>query len=192
MNKTPLLLLVGPSGSGKTTIANKLEKDYGLKQIRSYTTRPKRNENEDSHIFITEEDFMILKNLMAYTEYNGYRYGATLQQVEDCDIYVVDVPGVRTLVKNYSGDKKIIAVCLKVDEQIALDRMEQRGDSMFQRYQRLKTDDKEFDGYIAHVAYEIGAPYTYIINNNSNNIDNVVYDIHDIIQKESQVENAYD
>lgn len=192
MNKTPLLLLVGPSGSGKTTIANKLEKDYGLKQIRSYTTRPKRNENEDSHIFITEEEFMILKNLMAYTEYNGYRYGATLQQVEDCDIYVVDVPGVRTLVKNYSGDKKIIAVCLKVDEQIALDRMEQRGDSIAQRYERLKTDDKEFDGYIAHVAYEIGAPYTYIINNNSNNIDDVVIDIYDIIQKESQVENAYD
>lgn len=192
MNKTPLLLLIGPSGSGKTTIANRLEEKYGLTQIRSYTTRPKRSEAEDSHTFITEEEFMILKNLMAYTEYNGYRYCATLRQIEDCDIYVVDVPGVRTLIKNYKGNKKIIAVCLKVDEQVALDRMEQRGDSMFQRYQRLKTDDKEFDGYIAHVAYEVGAEYTYIIDNNKNNIDDSVDEIYNIIQKESKVENAYD
>ena len=192
MNKTPLLLLIGPSGSGKTTIANRLEEKYGLKQIRSYTTRPKRNENEDSHTFITEEEFMILKNLMAYTEYNGYRYGATLRQIEDCDIYVVDVPGVRTFLKNYKGNKKVIAVCLKVDEQVALDRMEQRGDSMFQRYQRLKTDDKEFDGYIAHVAYEVGAEQTYIVDNNSNVVDDSVDQIYNIIQKESQVENAYD
>lgn len=192
MNKNPLLLLIGPSGSGKTTIANRLEEKYGLTQIRSYTTRPKRSETEDNHTFITEEEFMILKNLMAYTEYNGYRYCATLKQIEDCDIYVVDVPGVRTLMKNYKGNKKIIAVCLKVDEQVALDRMEQRGDSMFQRYQRLKTDDKEFDGYIAHVAYEVGAEHTYIIDNNKNNIDDSVDEIYNIIQKESQVKNAYD
>lgn len=192
MNKTPLLLLIGPSGSGKTTIANRLEEKYGLTQIRSYTTRPKRSEDEDSHTFITEEEFMILKNLMAYTEYNGYRYCATLRQIEDCDIYVVDVPGVRTLMENYKGNKKIIAVCLKVDEQVALDRMEQRGDSMFQRYQRLKTDDKEFDGYIAHVACEVGPEHTYIVDNNTNNIDDSVDEIYNIIQKESKVENAYD
>lgn len=192
MNKKPLLLIIGPSGSGKTTIANRLEEKYGLKQIRSYTTRPKRSQNEDSHTFITEEEFMILKNLMAYTEYNGYRYGATLKQIEDCDIYVVDVPGVRTLIKNYGGTKKIIAVCLKVNEQIALDRMEERGDNMFQRYQRLKTDDKEFDGYISHVAYEIGAEHTYIVDNNTNVVDDSVDQIYNIIQKESKVENAYD
>ena len=36
-----LYLLIGPSGSGKTTLANRLVRDYGLKTVSSYTTRPR-------------------------------------------------------------------------------------------------------------------------------------------------------
>ena len=46
-----LYLLVGPSGSGKTTVANWLEKEYNLRQVNSYTTRPPRFSNEPGHIF---------------------------------------------------------------------------------------------------------------------------------------------
>ena len=47
MNNKPLILLVGKSGSGKTTIAEYLEKHYGMKMLRSYTTRPMRKPNEN-------------------------------------------------------------------------------------------------------------------------------------------------
>ena len=51
-----LILLIGESGSGKTTLANQLNKQYGLKILNSYTTRPKRYEDESGHVFITEEE----------------------------------------------------------------------------------------------------------------------------------------
>ena len=55
MNK-PIFLFVGKSASGKTTIADMLGKD-GYSQVYSYTTRPKRYENEIGHTFITDEEY---------------------------------------------------------------------------------------------------------------------------------------
>ena len=47
-----IFCLVGPSGSGKTTVAKALEK-HGYNVIQSYTTRPRRSENEWGHTFVT-------------------------------------------------------------------------------------------------------------------------------------------
>ena len=52
-----IYLIVGCSGSGKTTIVNSLENKYGLKSIQSYTTRPKRSDDETGHIFISDEEY---------------------------------------------------------------------------------------------------------------------------------------
>lgn len=144
MKETPLLLLVGPSGCGKSTIARWLELRGGRTQLYSYTTRPKRYPNEMGHIFINEEDFCILKDLMAYTEINGYRYGATKQQVENCDIYVIDIPGVETLMKNYHGQRKILAVSIQQEQDVLRKRMEQRGDTPEQINARLEQDKLAF------------------------------------------------
>lgn len=92
-----IMCLVGESGSGKSTIAEALERS-GFKQVQSYTTRPKRSENEQGHIFVTQEDFDALRgDLVAYTRFGDYEYGATRQQVEECDIYVIDPLGVMYL-----------------------------------------------------------------------------------------------
>ena len=64
----PLYLFVGPSGSGKTTIVDKLECENRYKSIQSYTTRPQRHQNEYGHIFISDEEFDQLTNIVAYTE----------------------------------------------------------------------------------------------------------------------------
>ena len=98
MNK-PLYLFVGRSASGKTTIANILEEKHGYKQVQSYTTRPPRYNGEVGHVFISENEFDNLGELAAYTEYNGYRYCTTVEQLQECDVYVIDVLGVETLLK---------------------------------------------------------------------------------------------
>ena len=55
MQKTKgIYLIVGKSGSGKTTLVEALKK-YGYNSIESYTTRPKRFDNETCHTFITED-----------------------------------------------------------------------------------------------------------------------------------------
>ena len=101
MNK-PLFLFVGKSASGKTTAANFLEEKYDHIQVQSYTTRPPRYEGETGHIFVTDNEFDGLGELAAYTEYNGNRYGTTVEQLNKCTIYVIDVPGVETLLEKYN------------------------------------------------------------------------------------------
>ena len=45
-----IILIVGKSGSGKSTICDRLEQEYGLNQVKSYTTRPRRGANEWTYI----------------------------------------------------------------------------------------------------------------------------------------------
>ena len=98
-----IYLIVGKSGTGKTTMVNRLQ-NLGP-QVQSYTTRPKRSEDETGHIFVTDEEFDKLQNICAYTEYNGYRYAATQEQVDDATFYVIDPEGVWYFVDHYKGEK---------------------------------------------------------------------------------------
>jgi guanylate kinase len=144
MVNKPLYLFVGPSGSGKTTIANMLSDKYGYRQIWSYCTRPPRYENEPGHIFITDSEFDGLGELAAYTEYNGYKYGTTVDQLNNADIYVVDVPGVESLLKTLKDDNRPIRI-FYFDASVynRIHRMIDRGDSDMMIISRLLQDEQD-------------------------------------------------
>ena len=62
-----IMVLVGASASGKDTIMNRLIKEFNVKPIISYTTRPIRDceqEGREYH-FITEEEFERVNNPLA-------------------------------------------------------------------------------------------------------------------------------
>lgn len=142
MNK-PLLLFVGKSASGKTTIANMLENEFGYKQLESFTTRPPRYEGEKGHIFISEDEFNNLGDLVAYTFYNGYHYGTTSEEVDKCDIYVIDVPGVEMLLQKYSNkERKICVLYFNSSIRTRIDRMIDRGSSDTEIVGRLYHDEQ--------------------------------------------------
>lgn len=125
MNDT-IVLIVGESGSGKTALVSALEKQKSLISIPSYTTRPKRSENEYGHIFVNDEDFSQLKDIVAYTEYNGYKYCATSEQVENHDLYVIDKAGVDFFKKAYHGKKQVKTIYIKSSISTRVKRMEDR------------------------------------------------------------------
>lgn len=139
-----IALLIGPSGSGKTTVADALSKTYTLQQIYSYTTRPPRSENEIGHVFLSEEEFDELEDYVAYTEFNGYRYCATAQQVEECDLYVVDVDGAQYFKAAYNGDKIPVVFYFDVPSVVLQQRMLQRGDDKLEVLKRLSHDKEKF------------------------------------------------
>jgi guanylate kinase len=143
----PLFLFVGQSASGKTTVANMLSKKYGLKQVESYTTRKPRFDGETGHIFISEDEFNNLGELAAYTYYNNNHYGTTLEQLNECDIYVVDVPGVETLLKKLKNDDRQICI-FYFDTSVynRILRMLDRHDSDIMIISRLLEDEK-FDWF---------------------------------------------
>ncbi len=139
----PLFLFVGRSGSGKTTIANMLE-DVGYKQLKSYTTRSQRNTNDKEHTFVTCDEFNKLQNLVAYTYYNGQHYGATGEQVDEVDIYVIDPPGVKELLQVYHGaHDKIHVIYFDTSVYTRINRMLNRHDSDMQIVCRLLQDEKD-------------------------------------------------
>lgn len=140
----PLYLFVGRSASGKTTVAEALESRYGLKTLQSYTTRPKRYEDETGHTFIYDEEFNRLEDIVAYTEYNGYRYCCTKDQIDNSSIYVIDVPGVETLLEKYQTDRPIVVVYFNASVRTRIDRMIDRHDSDTAIVSRLYNDE-EFD-----------------------------------------------
>lgn len=141
-----ILLLVGESGSGKTTVADILQNKYGYKQLQSYTTRSPRYENEQGHIFITKQDFCkIDKNdMVAYTYYNDNHYFATSQQVDENDVYVIDIKGIEYFKDKYKGNKHPYVVYLQVPEEIRKERMLNRNDDINKVQERIDIDKQEF------------------------------------------------
>lgn len=147
MNDKPLILLVGKSGSGKTTVAECLEKYFHLKMLESYTTREPRYENERGHIFITQSEYLTLKNKLATTYFNGNYYCCTQEQCDEADVYVIDPHGVKTFERNYKGDRKTVIVYLQIGMWMRFYRMLKRGDGFKKAVGRLWNDYNEFYGF---------------------------------------------
>ena len=146
-----IILLVGKSGTGKTTLVEKLIKDRSYKTVNSYTTRPQRYPGEPGHIFVSDERFDKLENICAYTEFDGYRYCATQEQVDNADIYVIDPDGVNYFKSQYKGDKEIITVELLAQRPVRYARMRSRGDSFFKTIRRLRNDKRKFGRFNSDV-----------------------------------------
>lgn len=137
-----LYLFCGKSASGKTTIANILEQKYGYKQVFSYTTRSPRYDGEIGHVFVTEEEFADLTDVVAYTFYNNSHYGTTAEQLDQCSIYVVDVPGIETLLQKYKTDRSIVIIYFDANVYTRINRMLDRHDSDMNIISRLLQDEK--------------------------------------------------
>lgn len=139
-----IYLLVGESGCGKTTLVEDLARVFGWHAIESYTTRPRRQFESFGHIFVTDQEFDALTDIVAYTEFNGCRYAVTYSQIEENELYIVDPSGVEYFVENYRGRKKPKVVYIKVPEHQCLARMRKRGDSIDAAVRRVLHDRKAF------------------------------------------------
>lgn len=141
MNK-PLFLFVGKSASGKTTIANMLEEKYLFNQVQSYTTRAPRYDGETGHIFLTEDEFNNLEDIVSYTLYNGNQYGTTASLLDQNDIFVVDVPGVESLLQKYKTNRPICIIYFDANVATRIRRMINRNDSDMTIISRLLQDEE--------------------------------------------------
>lgn len=145
-----ILLIIGESGCGKTTLANILQQKYNLKSISSFTTRPMRQGETDGieHTFITREEYNDLRRtnqIVASTYFDNNYYGATLNQVLENDIYVIDMNGFYEL-KEYIRENnqyerlKIIPVYISMREYYRRLNMRKRGDNLDTIERRLLND----------------------------------------------------
>lgn len=139
-----IVLIVGKSGSGKSTICDRLEKEYGLRQVKSYTTRPRRGRDDNGHIFISDEELDRLEDICGFTTFDKHRYCATSKQIDNADLYIIDPKGVEYFMKSYVGKKIPMVIYINADEKIRRKRMKERGDSADKIRRRLSYDAHEF------------------------------------------------
>ena len=102
-----IVLIVGDYGVGKDTFADMLVEHLGedANKIKSVTTRKPRYPDEDTHVFVNEQRWLLLSQnyeIIAYTEIGGEHYGTFFNQFGyyDYDVYVVDDVGVRDVLRS--------------------------------------------------------------------------------------------
>lgn len=166
MTNNKIICLVGASGSGKTTIAEAVQRDE-VKVLPSYTTRPMRSPDETGHIFVDNFD-EIRDELAAYTVFNGYEYGATHEQVDAHQIYVIDPSGVEYMQKTRPRDSFVV-VWIHASEDARFSRMEkERGREKAK--ERIEHDREMY-------ANIVGADYL-LVNETDDDLGQCIIEMH--------------
>lgn len=149
--------MLGRTASGKDTLVAEMCKRHNLKPLISSTTRPKRHDNENTHVFVTKQDFdndSAQGLVVASTNINGYWYWSTKEQVNNSDIYIIDPRGLSEL-RRIMPDVNIVTIYIYADERCrrqrfllrqpgAEDLFEQRNNSEEQQFgvfEKSKTAD---------------------------------------------------
>ena len=143
-NDDYIFLICGESGSGKSSLEERLSLEYGCRRLRSYTTRPPRYEGENSHTFVTDEEYDKLIDKCAETVFSGYRYCATQQQVDNADTYVIDPDGIINMATRYRGKKHFVVIYITASVFRRFWRMVKRGDGIKGALKRIIHDRKAF------------------------------------------------
>lgn len=112
MKEKKIIVLMGESGSGKDSVAKYLEDKMGIRPIVSYTTRPKRECEEEGreHHFIQQNEMDRLKKediLLAWVKLgvDGYEYCTALSDLTDeVMTYILDPEGL----KNLRGNREVM------------------------------------------------------------------------------------
>lgn len=116
---TPLTCIIGRTASGKDTFANLLANDPD-KIIKSYTTRPRRKGEGDTHKFIDSiEDY---EDRWVESEINGYNYFVLEEDIIEKDILIVDPVGFKSLMSQPEFTREVEVYYLMVDPLTRMNR----------------------------------------------------------------------
>lgn len=152
----PLYLILGESGSGKDTLVAQVCDIMRVSRVVSYTTRPRRAGEADTHAFVSDayfDDLLAVGQMAATTTYDGHRYGATWAQIWDSDLYIIDPAGAKTLDRN-KLTRPVYEVFINTTPAERTRHMRARGDSEEQIAARLEHDAQAFSDYRAQRSWD--------------------------------------
>ena len=123
-----VVAIIGPSGSGKSTLVNELTAKHPgeVEYVKSYTTRPKRNIDDNSHVFVTESEFDALLSegeLLGAYEGFGHRYGLPKLVGDKIQIVLIRVPVAGVFKKMYPES---VLIEIDADPEVLTQRLKGR------------------------------------------------------------------
>ena len=142
-----LLCVMGESSSGKDSLISKLCERTGHTAICSYTTRPKRDKEGDTHIFVDDaiyEKMLSEGKIAAFTEISGFKYWTTIGQLYQHSYYIIDPVGLNTLQSLNLPNLRIVSVYINVPEDTRKQRAKARGDDMNVYRSRSLSERQQF------------------------------------------------
>ena len=158
-----LLCVMGRTASGKDTLANKLCERTGLRQIISYTTRERRANEGNTHIFISNEEYDLLESaneIAAFTQIGPYKYCCTVKQLYENDIYVIDPMGLQHLRTLNLPNLRLVTVYINTPDAVRKERaLNKRGDDRLTFMQREMAEREQFRMMLKY------ADFDYAISN---------------------------
>ena len=156
-----LMCIMGHSACGKDTLVNALCKRNGWSQLISYTTRPRRENEGNTHIFVSEKEYEEMRDagqVAAYTCINGYHYWSTVDQIYDADLYIIDPIGVKTLKDMNMPNLRIITIYINVPEDVRRERAKSRGDDMNVYRSRSQSERDQFRNMKRNCEFDYAVP----------------------------------
>ena len=114
-----IALIVGDFGAGKDTAADLIKKEslnhnhcVKFRKIKSYTTRERRYDGENTHLFCTKDEFENFTDLVAETKIGDHYYGARAPQFNPgcVNLYIVDKKGVKDILEADIDSVRVIEV----------------------------------------------------------------------------------
>lgn len=143
-----LLCIMGRSASGKDTLTNMLCERTGLKQVISYTTRERRVNEGNTHIFISDEDYRELEangQIAAFTQIGQHKYCCTINQLYENQVYVIDPVGVKHLRELNLPNLRLVTVFINVPDEVREERaLNKRGDDKIKWRIRNRNEAEQF------------------------------------------------
>lgn len=147
-------VLVGKAASGKD-YCQKVFMTRGYKQMKQYTTRPKRpNETGDEYHFISEERMKKMiseKRFISLKEFNGWYYGFTLEEFKRCDVAILNVGNINELETFYPNVLRMCTIIF-IDTPLSVrkNRLKSRytgGNEDDSLERRLEADEMDFKNF---------------------------------------------
>ena len=148
MNKEhTLICIMGESSCGKDSLVSKLCEKTGHTAICSYTTRPRRDGEGDTHIFVDDTAYEYMRNegvIAAFTEISGFKYWTTIDQLYENSYYIIDPIGLKTLKALNLPNLRLVSVYINTPESVRQERAMKRGDKLDVYRKRCLSERDQF------------------------------------------------
>lgn len=162
MNKHTVFLIVGETSSGKDSFVHRICEECGYNQLISYATRPRRDGEGYTHIFISPSEVEQYEGQMiAYTKIGQFEYFATKNQLQECDFYVIDYRGIEYMhsLTHDLSDIRFVTVFIHVPSEIREERaLNSRHDDALTFYKRCFNENTQFTEMIMRNDYDYAIP----------------------------------